>query len=192
MKRLSQTLTFAIALTTSANAAEWTEWSTGAGGSGHFYTVTDNTLSWFDARSEAGNSGGYLTSIGSIEELDFIRTTFGRTERFWTGLSTINGSGIFAWDNGEPVNFTYFGAHQPNPNQTSAVVINNANSRGFTRGFFFDAEPTQLYRGIIENNTDPSAQVPDDRTNPVPDGGMTAVLLGSAMLGLGVWRRQRV
>jgi hypothetical protein len=196
MKKLLQTMTFGIALTASVEAAEWHEWNT-AVGNGHFYTVTDTAMTWFDARSEAADAGGYLTSIGSIEELDFIRTTFGRTELFWTGLSTINGNAAFEWDNGEPITFTYFGAHQPDSGQTSAVVINQTNSRGFTRGFFFDAQPGQLYRGIIENNTDPNAQIPDDddptdpKVNPVPDGGATAILLGGALIGMALYRGRR-
>lgn len=189
MKKLVQSLIFTAALGSTVNAAQWQEWSAGIGGNGHFYSVTDNSLSWFDARADATTSGGYLTSIGSLAELDFIRTMFGRTERFWTGLSTINGNGVFEWDDGEPVNFTYFGAHQPNPNQTSAVVINNFNSRGFTRGFFFDEQPNQLYRAIMERNTDPNGQAPEEPSNRVPDGGTTLLLLGSALAGLGLWRR---
>jgi hypothetical protein len=190
MKKLLQTISFGIALTTSIEAAVWHEWDPSVG-NGHFYAVTDTAMNWFDARSEASNAGGYLTSIGSIAELDFIRTTFGRSELFWTGLSTINGNNVFEWDSGEPITFTYFGAHQPDASQTSSVVINHINSRGFTRGFFFDAQPTQLYRGIIESSTDPNAQIPDDPTNPVPDGGATAILLGAGLVGTALYRGRR-
>ncbi len=190
MKKLLQTIIFGTALTGSVEAAEWREWNTGAG-NGHFYAVTDTAMTWFDARAEAATAGGYLTSIGSIAELDFVRTTFGRAELFWTGLSTINGNAAFEWDSGEPLTFTYFGAHQPDASRTSAVVINHVNSRGFTRGFFFDAQPTQLYRGIIESNTDPNAQNPDNPTNPVPDGGATAILLGASLVAVALYRGRR-
>lgn len=192
MKKLLQALTFSLGLTASADAAEWREWSVAAGGNGHFYAVTDLAMTWSDARSEAANAGGYLTSISGIAELDFLRTTFGRSELFWTGLSTANGIGAFQWDNGEPMTFSYFGAHQPNPDQTAAVIINQPNSRGFTRGYFFETPPNQLYRGIIECNTNPNTLTPDDRTNGVPDGGSTPVMLGAALIALGLqrWRRR--
>ena len=190
MKKLLQTIIFGMALTGSVEAAEWREWNTG-GGNGHFYTVTDTALNWFDARGEAANAGGCLTSIGSIAELEFVRTTFGRGELFWTGLSTINGNGAFQWDSGEPLAFAYFGAHQPDASRSSAVVINQINSRGFTRGFFFDTQPTLLYRGIIERNTDPNAQTPDNPTNPVPDGGATVFLLGAGLVGAALYRGRR-
>lgn len=153
-------------------------------------------MTWFDARTDASALGGYLTSIGSLAELNFIRTTFGRTELFWTGLSTINGNNSFGWDSGEPLTFTYFGAYQPDASQLGAVVINGANARGFTRGSFQDVDlgSNSLYRGIIECNTDPNAQIPPPNTPPsnsVPDGGSSLLLLGIATAATGVWRARR-
>jgi hypothetical protein len=76
------------------------------------------------------------------------------------------------------------------------VIINNLNSRGFTRGFFLDTTPTDLYRGIVESNTDPNANTPidppvDPPTNPVPDGGATVMLLGASLLATSLWRLRR-
>lgn len=199
MKSTIQIVIFSLAMITSLRAATWHQWDATTGGNGHFYSVTDTALTWFDAKGAATTAGGYLTSIGSIEELNFIRTTFGRSELFWTGLSTVNSAGAFTWDNGEAVTFTYFGAHQPGAAQTSAVIINNLNSRGFTRGFFYDVPlgTNPLYRGIIENNTNPNAQNPGDGEpeNPpgerVPDGGATAMLLGAALLATSLWRKSQ-
>jgi hypothetical protein len=182
MKTAYFSLIFGVALTTSVKA-DWFQWD-GILGNGHFYTVTDTAMTWYDARAEAGNQGGYLTSIGSIEELNFIRSTFGRSELFWTGLSTVNGNNVFEWDNGDPITFSYFGAHQPDPNQISSVIINSLNSRGFTRGFFLDVSPLDFHRGIIERDTDPAPV-------NVPDGGSTVFLLGCAALGIGLWRGRR-
>lgn len=182
-----QYLVCGLALTSSASAAEWTQWDP-VTGNGHFYTVTDSALSWFDAQGAAQSSGGYLTSIGSLEELNFIRTTFGKTELFWTGLSSVNTPGTFEWESGEPVTFTYFGAHQPNASQPTAVVINNLNSRGFTRGNFMDMPLDTALRGIIEREDDPSGESPTER---VPDGGATALMLGAALLATGAWRKVR-
>ncbi len=211
MKMTLKYLVCGLALTSSVHAAPWTQWESTGGGNNHFYSVTTGPLTWFDARNEALNAGGYLTSIGSFAELNFIRATFGRTELFWTGLSSVNNPsavnnpssavnpGTFAWENGEPITFSYFGAHQPNPNQLSAVVINSLNSRGFTRGNFMDMALNTELRGIIERDTDPNAPSPgggngspnDPPTERVPDGGATVLMLGAALLATGVWRKAR-
>ncbi len=178
---------FGVALSSKAAAAEWHEWSA-VDGNGHYYSVTETAMTWFDAQSLAASTGGYLTSIGNIDELDFIRTTFGRYELFWTGLSSLSSNGVFEWENGDAVTFAYFGAHQPDPSQPSAVTINNVNSRGITRGFFYDVSPNQLFRAIIEHNTDPTVPGPQDGgpseppVNGVPDEGSTGLLLGAAFL----------
>ena len=194
MKRAYQSLVIGLALTSSAGAAEWSQWDSIVG-NGHFYTVTDSSMNWIDARTEATGLGGYLTSIGSLEELNFVRTTFGRSELFWTGLSTVNGNQAFEWDSGEAVGFTYFGAHQPDASQLGSVVINNLNSRGFTRGFFMDVSPFDSHRGIVERNTDPNANTGGDPENPptqrVPEGGSSLVLLGAGVLLTGFFRRLR-
>lgn len=191
MKTTLKYLVCGLALTSSVSAVEWTQWDP-VTGNGHFYTVTDSALNWFDAQGAAQNAGGYLTSIGSLEELNFIRTTFGKTELFWTGLSSVNNPGTFGWESGEPVTFTYFGAHQPDANQPTAVVINSINSRGFTRGNFTDMALSTELRGIIERESDPSGESPTDPpTERVPDGGATAVMLGAALLATGVWRKVR-
>lgn len=185
MKKVLKVAVAFIAFTASVEGAPWVGWDAPLG-NGHFYTVTDSAMTWFDARDAATNLGGYLTSIGSLEELNFIRTSFGRTELFWTGLSTITDN--LEWDNGEPLTFTYFGAQQPDTTQYSAIVINGVNSRGFTRGSFQDVNllSDPLYRGVIERDTDPNAQNPID--NPVPDGGSTLVLLGLSVLAAGAWK----
>jgi hypothetical protein len=195
MKTTLQYLVCGLVLTSSASAAEWTQWNSAVGGNNHFYSVTGSASSWFDARDEAQTAGGYLTSIGSFEELNFIRTTFGRTELFWTGLSSVNNPGTFGWENGEPITFTYFGAHQPNVNQLSAVVINSPVSRGaftFNRGHFMNMALNTELRGIIEREDDPNAPSPNDPpTERVPDGGTTVLLLGAALLATGAWRTVR-
>lgn len=200
MKRLQQILVFVLALTASAKGAEWFEWTGHQGGS-HYYSATDS-LDWFSSQSEAVTLGGYLTSIGSVQELDFIRATFGRSELFWTGLSTVNdgNNGSFEWVNGAPITYSYFSWSQPDPSQSSAVIINQLNPRGFTRGFFYAVSPFEEHRGIVERDTDPNATTPpdgnggDDGGNggtPVPDAGSSLWLLGLAGAGLAWLRRER-
>lgn len=191
MKRPMQTIVFALALTSSVRAAEWFEWTAHDGGS-HFYSITDS-LDWFSSQAEAVTRGGYLTTIGSVRELDFIRATFGRSELLWTGLSTVNegNSGGFEWVNGAPITYSYFSWRVPDPNQASAVIINQLNSRNFTRGFFHDVSPFESYRAIVERDTDPNATVPPDHGGtPVPETGSVLVLAGLAS-GAIAWGRRR-
>lgn len=190
MKTAIQISILCLGLVVPVRAAQWANWESPVG-NGHFYTVTDSAMTWFDARGVATDLGGYLTSIGSLEELNFIRTSFGRTELFWTGLSTINGNGSFEWDDGEPLTFTYFGAYHPDATQLGAVVINSATARGFTRGSFRDVNLSTdpIYRGVIERDTDPNAQNPP--IDSVPDGGSTLALFGIATFAFGAWKRRR-
>ncbi|HAV63144.1 MAG TPA: hypothetical protein DCY13_12360 [Verrucomicrobiales bacterium] len=198
MTRLLKTLVFVTALSSTLRGAEWFEWSEHEGGS-HFYSATDST-DWFSSQAEAVLRGGYLTTIGSIQELDFIRSTFGRTELFWTGLSTVNdgNNGGFEWVNGAPITYSYFSWRQPDPTQASAVIINQPNSRGFTRGFFYDVSPFDSYRGIVERDTNPNPTDPNGGNgggpgdpNGVPDAGSSLLLLGLATLITALVRLRR-
>jgi hypothetical protein len=60
---------------------------TGPGSNGHFYVVTDTALNWTDADALATSRGGYLASILSQAENDFLQATFFPTvqDAFWIG-----------------------------------------------------------------------------------------------------------
>lgn len=194
MKKIVYSLFVVVALSSTVKGATWNEWAPAVGGNGHFYAVTDSSLNWYDARTEAESLGGYLVSIGSAEELDFVRTTFGRKELFWTGLSsTIAQSGIqlpsFQWSNGDPLTYTYFGWQNPDAAIPSSVIINQINGRGFTRGFFAAIDPTSIeLRGIVERNADPNPPNNPGGT-PVPDAGSPLVLM--ALAGAAGWLVRR-
>jgi hypothetical protein len=168
MKKIISGMILVTALTASLNGVEWHEWESGMGGNGHYYTVVGanpvDVLTWYDAKDEANVLGGYLVSFQSPAELNFVRKTFGKTELFWTGLTSTAGEGEFKWDDGQPVSFTKFGSERPDANISSSVVINTQQSaRGHLRtGFFGAVSAFSEYRGIVEYEGEvPPTNVPD-------------------------------
>lgn len=187
MKKLLFSLISVGAFAGNMQGVVFHEWEESLGGNGHLYTVVGETpeevMNWPDAQLEAQSIGGYLVTIESAAELNFVRNAFGRTELFWTGLNTGDGSGSFQWANGESVVYSYFGGQAVDPNVTSAVVINQLNSRGFTRGEFGVADPTtSQYRAIVEFD---AANPPTEPIEGVPDTG-NPLLLVLISLGAGV------
>lgn len=63
-----------IAMTASPAIAEPVQWTTASGGNGHWYEFVDNgsSISWQDARTNAEQLGGYLVTLGSTEENDWV------------------------------------------------------------------------------------------------------------------------
>lgn len=181
MKTILSRLVLLTALTSSVSAVEWHGWESSLGGNGHFYTVIGanegEVQNWYEARTEAAELGGHLVTFESSAELNFVRATFGKTELFWTGLTSTGGQGQFEWENGEAVTYTKFGLERPDANVASSVVINQQQLiRGVmgTRGFFGAVDPLSGYRGIVEYEQGiPASGSP---TN-VPDGGSPLVLI---------------
>ncbi len=115
---------------------------------GQAYLVSDEPLTWHQARAFADTAGGHLVTFASINELDFVRTAFGRTEVFWLGQEEFGG--VYQWVTGEELLFTYWGATDPTPLFGHATVFNWPNSRGFTRGYFFQVPYQEKYRAVVE------------------------------------------
>lgn len=178
MKKLLSSLILLSAFTTTVSGVDFVDWDV----NGHLYAVVGETpdlvMSWDDAQATADDLGGYLVTLGSAAELNFVRNSFGGTELFWTGMTSTSGQNQFQWQNGEPVTYSYFGSTSPDPSIESSVIINQIGSRGFTRGYFGAVTPDSQYRAIIEFDGDvPPANV--------PDGGNPLVLIAiSAAAGM--------
>src|SRR5436190_21444639 len=67
------TIALGIALPFTTRASEPVQWTTAAGGNGHYYQVVSvtNGISWQQARNAAASMGGYLATVTSAEENDF-------------------------------------------------------------------------------------------------------------------------
>jgi cysteine-rich repeat protein len=78
----------------------------------HCYLAIDDNVNWIDANADCATRGGHLATISSFEE----NTTVGSINvgQVWLGLNDQGTEGRFIWDDGEPLAFSRFRAHEPN------------------------------------------------------------------------------
>ena len=99
------------------------------GGNGHWYGVVsldDPTV--FAAEAAAASAGGYLVTITSAEEQQFLNDAFlhadhdgdgygdGLSRPFWIGLSDRGEEGTFEWGTGEALDYTNWNLATGEPN----------------------------------------------------------------------------
>jgi len=96
----------------------------------HDYFITTSAIEYYDAHEMASVLGGILNRPASLaiinnqEESDFIQSV--STDLLWTGLTDLDNEGLFAWDNGDAVDWTDWGPDEPNKNGgTEDVVVMN-------------------------------------------------------------------
>lgn len=114
-----------------AATGQWTigdpvQWEISDGGNGHFYEYVNtgyhsqNPLWWETAEAAAEKAGGYLVTITSQEEDDWIWTNLGGSELLhsWIGGYQPNGSeepaGGWSWVTGEPWGYEKWAPGEPN------------------------------------------------------------------------------
>ena len=99
------------------------QWTTAAGGNGHWYDVVVSPLSWDDAESATEAAGAYLATITSAEEQAFVESllapyTTPDVGGFMLGGFQPSGSsepgGGWQWVNGEAWSYTNWGSGEPN------------------------------------------------------------------------------
>ena len=68
----------------------------------HTYALTTTSMNWHDAKADAASLGGYLTTINTKAENDWLTSTFfvkyGAV--MWIGANDIATEGTWVWDNG--------------------------------------------------------------------------------------------
>lgn len=176
----------------SAHAISWVQWSSASGGNDHWYGLTDNAGTWLDAHTEAlssyAGSATDLVAINSAAEQAFLTAFFGGNGYVWIGLSDQAAEGDWStWSNGEAATYSNWAGGEPNDYQPVGGEDFAAMNWGQS-GLWNDlnGDPAYPNRGIVERVD--RVQPP---VNGVPDGGATAALLGSAMVGLAFLRRRQ-
>ncbi|MCP4351694.1 MAG: hypothetical protein GY795_40020, partial [Desulfobacterales bacterium] len=85
---------------------------------GHSYELfIDTNITWHQAKAIAEDMGGYLATITSAEEQQFIENLLissgAPTGAYWFGLVETGTEGIYTWDNGESLSYTNWDNNQP-------------------------------------------------------------------------------
>ena len=67
---------------------------------GHTYAITTSAMNWENAKIEAESFGGYLTTVNTKAENDWLTSKFISYGNFWIGSHDKESEGSWAWDNG--------------------------------------------------------------------------------------------
>ncbi len=157
---VNRSLSALLALGAASALATPIEWPVADGGNGHLYEIIRNeALGWDAAQTSAASSGGYLATITTGEEQDFVQALMldaaTPTGGFWIGLIE-QAEGDWHWVTGEPLVFANWAADQPD----DALGVENRGQLLWTLG---GEEPTISRRGLWNDAPEPGwAQNPFD------------------------------
>ena len=97
----------------------------------HKYYIVQDWVSWETARQNAIDLGGYLLTINSAAENNFIQNNIGdnyKWDSYWIGFSDTAEEGTFVWANGSDSTYTNWYDGEPNNAGDEDVVEFNAYS----------------------------------------------------------------
>jgi uncharacterized protein YraI len=80
---------------------------------GHEYQLISNAKTWTEAKDACEALGGYLVSLNSEEENNFVNNLVG-ANRIWIGFSDELNEGNWQWVTGETITFTNWRSGEPN------------------------------------------------------------------------------
>jgi hypothetical protein len=80
----------------------------------HLYLYVEMRRSWRGALDYCSSKGGYLVTIQSVAENDFVFDLKESYTSIWLGASDATQEGVWEWANGEPWTFTYWEFGEPN------------------------------------------------------------------------------
>lgn len=171
--------------------AGWIQWTTAMGGNNHEYLAVPlaNGSSWHGAQAIAVSHGGYLATITSKTENDFVFSLIEGPE-FWSGLAGpwIGGyqppgspepAGGWRWVTDEA--FSYMNWHEPTGEPNNAGGFEN--SIHFVRSSINGASRWNDFNG----NANPVAFI-IERPIPEPSSIGLLMLAGTSISG---WRYRR-
>jgi len=100
--------------------ADPVQWSTSSGGNGHWYRLSPRPVNGLDdaiqlaASTSWQGQPGYVVSILSEGEKDFLVDTFGGNENFLIGYTDRDQEGTWTWVSGEPSGYEFWASNEPN------------------------------------------------------------------------------
>ena len=166
------------------------QWRVEDGGNGHWYRFVPNPATWAIARAQVAAAGGYLVTVNSPPEGDFLRTLGVGTA--WIGLLQNPASPTFSepkggweWISGEALDYTNWRVNtngQPNePNNIDGTPMDVAVMDAPARTTWNDVPQAGTYSYWIEWSADCNndnivdfgqilnGTLPDTNTNNIPD-----------------------
>ena len=176
-------LLLALPLLNSQSAwSQLVEWPVAEGGNGHFYEVipAPGGITWDNASLAATERGGYLATITSAAENEFVFNLADQDPTMWYGgfgpwlggvqpAGSAEPAGGWSWVTGEPFIYQNWAPAQPNNNQnedriqfggqanrSSAWNDVGRNNINFTRGFAveYDEHPNAIRLEIMRKDSD--------------------------------------
>ena len=124
---------------------------------GHYYRLTGLDVNEDEAERRAEAEDGFLATIRSQDEMDWIKGFFG-DRPFWIGLSDDGHEGTWTWISGEPVTYVDWMDGEPNGGTGENYVSTNWwNLEGW-----IDVSRTGFFQGIVELDHAPMDIFSDD------------------------------
>ncbi len=156
--------------------------SSAEGGNDHYYMVIDSSVSWETARTEAAALGGYLVTITSQDESDWLMLNFGTDYRHigaYQPNNDLEPDGNWQWveESGDEWSYTNWANGEPNDSPADVksedvVMIWNED------GEWNDAYIGGIRPYFVEFNFNPN--LPQEAAVPEP---ATVCLIPSGLLG---------
>ncbi len=95
---------------------------------GHTYQLFNEAMTWMEAKAYCENLGGYLVTITSQAEQDFICETFSKKHgTAMIGLSDAETEGVWKWVTGENFSFSNWDSGEPNNEWDEDYVLINSD-----------------------------------------------------------------
>ena len=132
---------------------------------GHFYTLTDGTMSWQAAEAAATVMGGHLVSIHDASEQTWLLAMLdGRFGPVWTGMTDQAEEGVWTLPDGTAIGYSNWASGEPYGQDTSCDYASmQANGQ-------WSANPGSMsLRGLIEfTDADSDDDGLPDKLDPYP------------------------
>lgn len=82
----------------------------------HYYMVYDEGYNWLDVQAFCESMGGYMLTITSHEEQEFVKTLISNGDKkcYWLGATDITEEGQWVWITGEPWEYQNWKFGEPN------------------------------------------------------------------------------